>query len=253
MRQFVQQSLEHYKSITLRHHGDCSLLGISPNLTIYVEEIYGEDDQLTRYKLDIDGRLTVLIDDDEGINDDALPINLARPAPIRHTTSLNFSIGRYQGMREQERIADLLQPLTIQEKMALVNHLKLAIMPPLLLGIAESTILAEALLTPPDQYLVCRRIRLAYALPQPRIDNYHQSYDYDTAVLYVAHLYDSHSDEEPLLHETITASQLLLPDVKLHRPMDCLIFDNHLLIADGGDETRTSHIHIWTISEIIDK
>ncbi len=247
MSDFLQQSLEHHKSLTLQQRGDCSLLGITPDLSLYVEEIYGEEDHLARYKVELDGSIRVLADEDTLEGDAAFgyPADLLRRAPIQHTTALNFSSGRYRGMRENERVTDLVQPLTMQEKMALVKLSGLEVMPPLLIGVAESVILAEAPLVSPDHYLVCRRLRLAYVLPQPRVDRFRQKYDYDTVVLYVAQLYNVCVEEELPLHEIIASSKTLLPGVVLRRPMDCLVQGDYVVIAEGGDETQVSTVHMW--------
>lgn len=219
-------------------------MGISLDFELYVEEVFGEDDDVAHYSINLNSGVETEIK----VRDIyTTPASLKRPVSSHHAKALNFSIGRYRGMREAERIADLVQPLTIQEKMALVKFLPLPIMPPLLFGIAESVVLAEAAFASPDIFLVCRRVRLAYGLMPPRLDSSHQKYDYDTVMLYFVHLYDAHDTEEHLLHETIASGQSLLSGVVLHRPMDCLIHEDKLFIADGGDETHTSAIHIWTI------
>jgi hypothetical protein len=241
---FLQQSLEYNKSLTLSHHGDCSFIGVSLNFELYVEEVFGEEDEVARYSFSLNSGIETEIKVREIYT---TPASMTRPLESPHTKALNFSIGRYRGMREDERIADLVHPLTIQEKMALVKFLPIPVMPPLLFGIAESTVLAEASFAPPNIFLVCRRVRLAYGLTPPRLDNSHQKYDYDTAMLYFVQLYDPRKEEERPLHEIIASGQLLLSDVVLHKPMDCLIYEDKLFIADGGDETRASAIHIWTI------
>jgi hypothetical protein len=246
LNRFLQQSLEYNKSLTLSHNGDCSFLGISLNFELYIEEVFGEDDDVARYSLSLNRDVETEIKVREIYT---TPASMTRPITSPYTKALNFSIGRYRGMREDERIADLVQPLTIQEKMALVKYLPIPIMPPLLFGIAESIVLAETAFAPPDIFLVCRRVRLAYGLTPPRLDSSHQKYDYDTAMLYFVHLYDANDNEEHPLHETIASGQLMLSDVVLHRPMDCLIHEDKLFIADGGDETRASAIHMWTIRQ----
>jgi hypothetical protein len=246
LKEFLQRVLKYNKSLTLYHHGDCSLLGVSLDFELYIEEVYGEDDEVSRYSFNLESDFDPATKVREIYT---IPNSITRPLTPQHTTLLNFNIGRYRGLREAERIADLVQPLTIEEKMALAKFLPTPIMPPLLLGIAESTVLAEAPLNPPHLYLVCRRVRLAYALTQPLLDSSRQKYDYDTAVLHFIHLYDVRDDDEHPLHETIASGQSLLDGVVLHKPMDCLIHDNHLFIADGGDDTRTSAVHIWTISK----
>ena len=116
----------------------------------------------------------------------------------------------------------------------------------MLLGVAESRVLAEAPLSPPDQYLVCRRVRIAHALETTERDADHQPYDYDTIPVYVAHPYHVTSGDLDVEPEIAFAG---LPSIDLLRPMDCLVANHYLCVADGGHDTQKSRIHIWKISE----
>lgn len=193
-------SFEFITSLPLAHTGDCGLIGIAADLTIYAEEMYGEDGWLAQHALKLSEKTIAFSDENSGLNRDfeilQLPDDLARSQPCKHTTALNFGGARHRGMREPERIAELVRPLTIQTKMTLIERLKLNIMPPMLLGIAESYVLAEAPLMSPDVFMVCRRLRLAYILTQVKADADHQPYDYDTLVLYIAHDYNPSIDDE---------------------------------------------------------
>jgi hypothetical protein len=240
--------LNYQTSIQLTHTGDCRFLGIGSDMTLYVEEIYGEDDWLAQHVLTFTGTLHQTVDEDSGraagFTPLVLPDNLHRPARIHKTQALNFSGPRLRGQRALERIDDLVRPLTMPTRMQLIQQLKLDILPPLLLGVAESRVIAEALLLPPDTYLVCRRLRLAYGLPAPRLDSSNMPYDYDTVTLFVAHTYESTSGEIELPPEIVFSG---LPGVNLRRPLDCMVHEQHLLVADGGDDSHPGQIHIWKI------
>jgi hypothetical protein len=236
--------IAYQNTLKLRHHGDCKILGITPDMTLYVEEIYGDDDWLAQHAVTLDGQFTQSVDDQHGQTTYFAPLHLPddliRPAPITTSEALNFTGPRQRGLREPERVQEVVRPLTVATKMQIIQQLGLDLAPPLLLGIAESTVIAEAMLPP---LLVCRRLRLAYALITPQQDTDGQHYDYDTHVLYVAHRYET--DDSELPPEIVFAG---LPGVTLLRPMDCLAFNDYLFVADGGTPQRHSHIHIWRIA-----
>lgn len=231
--------------LPLRHHGDCTLLGVTRDLTIYAEEIYGDDGLIAQHALTVEG--TTLATVDEAESDDAelhpldLPPDAIKAKTCWQTMALNFAGPRHRGMREPERTSDLVRPLSIQEKMALVNHLQLDVLPPLLLGIAESYVLAEAQIIAPNLYFVCRRVRLAVALTEAQTDADGYPYDYDTLVFYIAHFY--RRDEEPNLINILAD----LVSTSLRRPMDCLRVGDRLFIADGGEADHPSAIHVWQL------
>ena len=239
--------LDYLTTLPLRHGGDCGLLGVAGDGSVYVEEMYG-DGWLAQHAFTPDGHMTATVDEDGGANHDLqplpLPPDLTTPQPGWHTTALNFAGPRRRGQREPERIADVVQPIGIQDKMSLVGLYRLPTTPPMLLGLAESFVLAEAPLHPPNLFVVCRRIRLAYVLPSPRADADNRLYDYDTFVLHLAHVYDR--TREPT-HLTPDA-ELSLPGAAPHRPMDCLVRGDRLYVADGGDETRLACVHVWRIT-----
>ena len=240
--------LNYLQSILLHHNGDCRLLGVSPTLALYVEEIFGDDDQLAQHTLSLDGK--VLHSVDESINPASdfipltLPADVVRPSPIRHASRLNFSGPRQLGLRDLERITDVVRTLEVPTRIRLAQQINIPM--PLILGVAESRVLAEALLTPPDTYLVCRRLRIAHALPEPQRDTDQQWYDYDTLAVYTAHLYNPVLNDVELPPDAVFAG---LPGVRLVRPMDCIMCHEHVFIADGGDADRPSRIHIWRVTE----
>ncbi|HVU11577.1 MAG TPA: hypothetical protein VHD90_09875 [Phototrophicaceae bacterium] len=235
--------IAHVATLTLKHPGDCSLLGVSPDETIYAEEVYGENAWVAQHALTSGSTLIESVDEAEGTQE-IQPLDLPDGTILSksgwQTMALNFAGPRHRGLREPERIGDLVRPLDIQEKMALARRLRLDLPPPALLGLAESYVLAETRITPPNLYFVCRRLRLAIALPQAKLDADGQPYDYETRVLYLAHFYDGSEIPFGKLFENLT-------DVPLHRPMDCLLVGSKLYIADGGDSERLSTIHIWQL------
>lgn len=243
-------SFEFVASIPLSHPGDCSLLGVSADLTIYVEEIYGEDGWIAQHALKPDKTIVASTDENAGVNRNfrtlTLPRDLVCSQSCKYTKALNFSGARHRGLRESERIAETVRPLTLQTKLALIERLHLKIPPSMLLGIAESYVLAEAVMLPPDIFMVCRRLRLAFALPQVQYDNNYQPYDYDTLVVYGAHDYNPHIDDEIPPEHALAG----LPGTSLRRPMDCIIRDHYLFIADGGINDQVSAVHIWRTAKI---
>ncbi len=235
--------IAHVATLTLKHHDDCSLLGVSPDGTIYAEEVYGENAWVAQHALKIDGTLIESVDEAEGTQE-IQPLDLPDGTSLSksgwQTMALNFAGPRHRGLREPERISDLVRPLDIQEKLAVTRKLKLDLPPPALLGLAESYVLAETRITPPNLYFVCRRLRLAIALAQAKLDAEGQPYDYETQVMYLAHFYDGSEIPFGKLFENLT-------DVPLQRPMDCLLVGSKLYIADGGDQDRLSMIHVWQL------
>jgi hypothetical protein len=244
------QDFEFLTTLSLRHNGDCSLLGVTPTLTIFVEEVYGEDGWLAQHAITLDGTFIASVDESFGTATElaplSLPGNLVEPKRGWHTMALNFTGPRHRGLRGPERLDDLVRPFSIQEKIALVKQLELDVLPPLLLGLAESYVLAEAPIRTPNLFVVCRRLRLVYVLSEVKEDSAGERYDYDTTVLYVAHLFDRAAEQEPPLSDVGTG----LTGIALYRPMDCLICKEHLFIADGGGNNRDSAVHVWRIQGV---
>lgn len=233
--------------IPLKYNEDCNLLGVTPDLKLYIEEIYSHDAWIAQHIYQLDGSHLAIIDEDFGKNTSLsplqLPANLVRPKPGWHTMDLNFTGPRHRGLRGPERIADMVKPLSIQSKIALVERFGLPVSPPLILGLAESYVISEIELIRPHLYFVCRRLRVAYALPQSEIDSEGETYDYDTQVIYLAHFYDKNQTFDPQIEDLIDP----FPGINLVRPMDCLFYENHLFIADGGNTNAKSTIHVWEI------
>jgi hypothetical protein len=235
-------------TMNLKHAGDCSLLGVTPDITIYAEETYGSDGWLAQTALRLDGSVVDAVDEDHGgvtaLAPLMLPEDIVKPQTGWHTMALNFSGPRHRGLVGPERVPDLVRPLSIQDKISLVKQYQLPILPPTLIGLAESYVLAEAPLIYPNLFVVCRRARLAYTLPQEAVDADNQPYDYDTLVIYTAQLYQRNQEAD----NGISDANNTFPDAALKRPMDCLIYADHLFIADGGEGERTSAIHVWKVA-----
>ncbi len=232
----------------LPHKGDCALMGICPDMTLYVEEMYG-DGWMAQHTLRRDGTIMTSRDEHSGSTPIqewlALPADAHPRQPVRSTLTLNYGGPRHRGMRDSERITDMARPFTLQTRFYLIQKMGLDIAPAALLGVAESYVLAEALLQAPDLYLVCRRLRVAYALAETRHDSQNQPYDYDTFLLYTVHLYNRARDDVELpVAEVMTG----LPGVDLHRPMDCLVYNGMVFVAEGGEGTRPNAVHLWQIA-----
>lgn len=237
-------NFHHHATLLLQYSGDCRLLGVTPDLRLYTEETYGED-WFAQYELDLSGARLQSADEHYGENEVRpipLPANTVQPQPIIHSQSLHFSGPRYRGMREVEKIADMVQPMTVIEKMGVIQHLNLGIPAMMLMGVGESTVLAEAEIAP-EQFLVCRRLRLVLALAEIHHDK-EGPYDYDSVTLYLAQVYDAKTDTTPPLAESLGT----FGGIKLNRPMDCLITQGYLFMADGGTAEATNAIHVWRLA-----
>jgi hypothetical protein len=200
---------------------------------------------MAQHALRLDGTLLALVDENDGQNTMILPINLpddvAKPKTGWHTMDLNFMGARHRGIRRLERITDVAQPLSLEDKALVAGRLNVPA--PTILGLAESYVLAEIELVHPSVFFVCRRLRVVYALQEEQTDAQKETYDYDSRVLYAAHVYDRSQDVKPTLRESLSG----LAGIPLHRPMDCLLAYNHLLIADGGEDERMSQVHVWRV------
>ena len=237
--------LTYLTKIPLRHHGDCRLLGVTPALDVYVEEFF--DTWMAQHAFDKAGRLLESVDEAGGQTTHVQPLRLpddARtPQRVWHTIRLNFQGPRHQGLREPERVQATVRNIPVKAKMQLIEKLNLDMPAMMLLGLAESYVLAEAAIAPPHIFVVCRRIRLAYALPEVQHDTQQQPYDYDTILFHTAHFFDHRAIEPPEIAETLAP----LGGVSLNRPMDCVVQSDHLFIADGGTAAEPSVVHIWRI------
>ncbi|RMG75978.1 MAG: hypothetical protein D6711_05275 [Chloroflexi bacterium] len=209
---YILQQMSHY-----------ALLGAGEQGEIYLEA-FNNDDDPTYLKI---------------IKDTPVPIT-EHPRQLTYTPTrspqtklLNYRGARWRGIQATERIRDTVIPLTISEKMHLISHFQLKISPPQIIGIAESYVLSDVALIPDQVYLVCRRLRIAYGLIQPKTDDTNQLYDYDTILLHIAQIYD--------LADDLTLEHLdnRLWDIPVLNPLDCLRYQNNVILLDGYQ------VHIW--------
>jgi hypothetical protein len=127
--------------------------------------------------------------------------------------------------------------------MQLIEVFDLDVDPTMIIGLAESHVFSEAPLDENGNLLVCRRVLLAYALQSPKVDETNRPYDYDTLPLFVVHRYGPSDDGEVPIDRLFEP----LPEVDFIRPMDCLVYQNHLFVADGGNDEYDSAVHIWKL------
>ncbi len=240
-------TLIYQNSISLMHREECGLLGVAPDLTMYVEAFY--EDAAVRAILLPDG--TLHTEPRHSHNGSAALTGRYTPPPdakkptssSKATQPLNYTGARHRGLRELERISEAVRPISLPSKMALVDHLRLGVPPPHVLGVAESYVLSEAVIAP-SVYVVCRRIRIAYALPQTHYDDEKQPYDYDTLTLHIAHLYDPITqDDEISIEQAFSGLDGIIP----HHPVDCVMQSGHLFILEGGTPQTDATMHIWRI------
>lgn len=216
------------RRIFLPHDGDASLLALSGN-RLWAEEMYG-DQWLAQHELDLDQGIVASADEDEGRRTDLKPLTIpdGAVAPRRAwaTMRLNFAGARHRGLREEDRLAEVLHAIPVADKFALADWLQVA--SPAVLGIAESYVLAECPLAAPDDWLLCRRLRIAVAIPR-QIDADGLPFDYEARTIFMLQRWTVGGDDPPL--ESALAG---LDGVALHRPMDCLRDGERLLVAEGG-------------------
>ncbi len=221
-------------SSPLLHYGDCALIGVDSQGQVAIEEYY--DDWLAQYVFDHEGSLVALCDEDEGRAIDPPPIPdhdlFIAPPSVDHAAALNYVGARWQGLREEDRIADMAAPLTVPEKMVLG---RLGIPSPII-GLSESYVLAEAPVTE-TLSVVIRRLRVAFAVPTNEDEN-GDPYDYDSIPIYVAQWFNRSNDAAPLDQGLIALGT---------RPMDAQCDGNRLFIADGGEYPRIGALHIYQI------
>jgi hypothetical protein len=172
--------------------GSPALIGIDANGHVALEMMYGADDWLAQYVITSDGTVRDQRDEDYGQNADFEPLDLSSfqrvsPASPEAARRLVFVGGRWRGLRETDRLLDVLHPLSIAEKMALSSMTVNSLTGPIL-GIVESRILTAVPIT--DRWtLLCRQVRIAFSVPVKR-DADGLPYDYDSRALHLAHWID---------------------------------------------------------------
>lgn len=238
-------AVEYLWTADLFYSDECSVIGVDPERgDILIEEV-DQDDLLTRYRIDRMGKRRVVVDEHRGDNLAALPIPVSLIGPNQPTAhSLNFVAGRWRGLREQEGLLQQVLSLPIVSKMDILKYLNLDIPPMLLLGLVESRVLSSVICTQPSSEIVCRRVRLAYALSEPRYAGDGLPYDYDTVTLYIAHFTDTNKSPEDGIADALRG----FGGISLTAPVDCLSYENQLYILDSGLQQRSNRLHSWQIS-----
>lgn len=237
----------HFITVPLLYEGDCKLLGITTEGVIYAEELYGEHDWLAQHKIIIDEGVIDSVDELAGENPDMrpfkLPHNIIVPCSKPYGESMDFKGARLRGIQREERIAEMVLPLSMEDKIALVHYMEWDILPMQIIGIAESVILSYTRLSD-ETFVMCRRVRVAYRLTE-QAEQEGNPYDYDSLEVHILHEFDPHNNELPELGDCLSGSE----DVDLLRPMDCLYHDGRLYVADGGEEGDVSAIHVFEVQE----
>jgi hypothetical protein len=228
----------HQNTLELHHQGDCSILGLAPDEMLYIEEFY--DEYIAQHQIH-QQKIISSIDEDAGQRD-IVPFKLPEKSIIPNHPSkhpLNYRGVRLRGLREAEHLQDWILPLSVMEKVPLLAALGWALPPMMLLGIAESHVLAQCQIG--ESWLLCRRLRLAYA-HERRLDDDGLPYDYDSREIYLLHQYAE--DENPVLHEALSFAGIVL-----QKPMDLLYSDGKLILADGAVKTYKSRLIWWEKSQ----
>jgi len=222
--------------ISLPHTGVCGILGITPQLDLYIEEIYLPNDDIIHHHINPKG---IIIQSSETLK---LPTTIIAPTIHPSTTQLNYTGGRTRGIREAERLQDWAKPFSIAEKMHLIQTFNLSITPMQLFGMINSVVLSSVKLQS-NWFVVCRRIALAIALPQMQYDENRLPYDYDSHIIQTAHLYHSSWEDSPPIEAVLAG----IGDTRLNGAYDCVIIDNQLFISENGNN-KNNTIHQWSIA-----
>src|SRR5687768_2666173 len=97
----VLPALKYHACLPLQHRGDCSLIGVTPDLIVYTEEVY-DDGLVAQQATRLDGTIVECVDEGkrgEGtLKPLALPDDLQRPQTAWHTMSLNYAGPRHRGL-----------------------------------------------------------------------------------------------------------------------------------------------------------
>lgn len=226
------------RQISLAHTGECYLLGVSDS-KIYAEEFYDQS-FIAHHEISSDGKILNTIDENFGKNE-IIPLHIPDDIIIPHTPldhPLNHNGLRYQGLREEEKVMEWVQPLAVMTKMPLLKALNLTIPPMMIFGIAESRVLSQTFVDDTTQ-IVCRRIRLLRALPEIQQDKDGLPYDYDTISFSLLHTYNIETEDYPALHEAIQNR------AESQNPQDCLYIGNRLIVSNNSDGDNPNEIHIY--------
>jgi hypothetical protein len=234
----------------LLHCGEAALLGRDAGGLLYTEEYIGDEGLLARACWTPDGTLFGKFDESDPDTDAQpviMPESLAAPSRGWNTTKLNFAGARLRGLRETDRIAETTLPLGAADKMLLAGILPGVTSPMHLIGVAESYVISEAALTR-TLYLVCRRLRIAVALPSARHDPDGMPYDYEAVALHVVHLADMRDDRPIPAVDWFS----LLPEPAPRRPTDCLLSRRRreLVVLESGCDDQPAQLYLYQVDDL---
>jgi len=231
-----------------------AFIGFDLGGRVIVEIMYGPvgtDEWLAQYVISSDGAVIDSRDEDYGRTADFEPFALAEvpnSPPIRLEVAHNlvFAGGRWRGLRETDRLADVLHGLSISEKMAIGSLFTTHGITGSILGMVESRILATAWITE-RWVLLCRQIRVAVSVPFSRDVN-GVPFDYDSYSLYFVQWLDNHQPLEepgPPLDQLLAISQASFST----QPVDLLCDSNrkYLYLIDNSDDTPHATLHVFQL------
>jgi len=215
-------------TITLPHAGEVYFHGATAHHHAYIDMEYMDgkgEDWLMHLHINEQGNIVQMVDEARHGIDNWQPPQflISHRVPMYHP--LAFSGARHHGMRELERVSDLAQPLSIGEKLAIIDWLELDVTPMQILGIASSKILAQADIDDETTWII-RRLSIAVALPDTQIAPDGLPMDYTSIPLYVIQ-----PDEDEMTLEDIL--DFMSPTLFVN-PMDCIRVNDTLMVLDGG-------------------
>jgi len=223
-------------------NAECAILAAGADGRIWLEEYDSEGEPAAQMLLGADGQMLQVSRAQAGA--ELRPLLIAadalRPPPVRQAARLAFRSARLRGLRQEDRIAEVALPLSLADRMALAPRLQAAA--PQVLGVVESVVLAEAALGD-GWWLVCRRLRIALALPAARLDADGLPVDYDSHVIWTAPVLDRLDDPEI----GVGAWWPVLDGVALSRPVDCMRAGGWLWVAEAGAGTAPARMLRWRV------
>lgn len=229
----------------LRYWGVPYFAGFAPDGTLYLDEVYGDEDWLARYALRPTRVFECIGDENDGTASRTsippLPASIHRPHPPRLPSGFEFGGSRIRGLRAEERIQDLVHPLTAAEKIALASRLRLNLPPPAILGLAERIVRGAAVL-PTGGWIACVGMRIAYGLMSPRLGPNGDRIDYDSLWINIL-MGDTPTDEPDLVD--VLSSPLAAATTN---PVDCCLQGSQLYVVEGGINEQPGVLHIGTIT-----
>ena len=98
---------QHHFSVDLQTSGEALLLGLDSSGRIYVDELRPEELSV-RHVLTADGQRLAQADEAAGEALPALPPDLIAPQAARAARSLQMGGARWRGLREADRIAEMV-------------------------------------------------------------------------------------------------------------------------------------------------